>query len=138
MLDLLKGLGEKAPPTCELAPGVFRDVDVRKLGQYVLARWRDNRNGTHSLVPVTTQRVVLNAALIKRLGLDPGCRKTFLRLGLAGNLKVSKVGPKLHMVTLDSLLAHFEQTDISTDEGRGFWTGKNAKRYHDAIATEEG
>jgi len=138
MLDLIKDTGEKTPAMCEVAPGCFRSVDVRKLGQHVLARWRKNPAGTFSLVPLTTQRLVLNKRLLDRLGLDEGCRKTLLRLGRAGILQVSKIGPKLHVVELDSLVRHFELTNIQTDAGRAFWAGANAKRYHAAIATEEG
>lgn len=137
MIDLLKDLGEKAQTTTELAPGIFRVLDAKALGKYCLARWRDNRNGTHSLVPVTAARAVLNAKLLQRLGMT-GCERTLIRLGRAGFITVVQVAPRVRVLDLDTLKDHEQQVARAEAEGRAFWSGANARRYHAAIATEEG
>ncbi len=137
MIDLIQDLGERPSPTTELAPGVFRALDPKALGKYCLARWKANRDGTHSLTPVTGARAVLNAKLLQRLGMV-GCERTLIRLGRAGFIVVTQVAPRVRVVDLDSLKAHEEEVTRATREGRPFWSGKNAKRYHEALAMEEG
>lgn len=138
MLDLTKNdPGGSPAKMTERAPGVFVAVDPKAMGKMCLARWRNNGNGTHSLVPVTNQLVVLNDKLLQRLGMKGG-RHTIMRLARAHPpfIKVIQRAPRLNLLDLDSLEAHDQRVLAAQAEGREFWTGENLRRYQAARQQE--